>query len=100
MIEILVGLRVTNEGMYGDYRAHMMPLLTARGGSFGVDLRVGEILKNPGTEPFNRLFTIRFPSLTEYDAFFADPDYLAVRKRYFEPSVAHVAIIGRYQVLA
>ncbi|HEV8548745.1 MAG TPA: DUF1330 domain-containing protein [Polyangiaceae bacterium] len=100
MIEILVGLRVTDEATYATYRTHMTPLLIAHGGSFGVDLRVGEILKNPGPEPFNRLFTIRFPSLAEHDAFFADPDYVKVRERYFEPSVAYRLGLGRYEVLA
>ena len=99
MFEILVGLRVTDEIGYADYRAHMMPLLTEHGGNFGVDVRVAEVLKNPGGEPFNRLFTIRFPSLAAYDALFADPRYLAVRQRFFEPSVAYTTRFGRYQVL-
>jgi len=100
MIEILVGLRVTDEATYATYREHMTPLLIARGGSFGLDLRVGEILKNPGAEPFNRLFTIRFPSLSAHDAFFADPAYVAVRERYFDPSVAYRVRLGSYEALA
>ncbi len=100
MMEILVGLQVTDEATYATYRAHMTPLLTARGGSFGVDVRVGELLKNPGSEPFNRLFTIRFPSRAAHDAFFADPEYLEVRKRYFDASVSlHGRFIRRYEVL-
>ena len=99
MMEILIGICVTNEETYTAYRAHMSPLLSARGGSFGVDVRVAEVLKNPGTEPFNRLFTIRFPTLAAHDAFFSDPEYLAVRQRYFEPSVAHSMRFGRYEVL-
>lgn len=98
MIEILIGLRVTDEDTYGTYRAHMTPLLHARGGSFGVDVRVAEVLQNPGREPFNRLFTIRFPSLEAHDEFFADPEYLAIRRRFFEPSVAYTARFGRYEV--
>jgi len=99
MMEILVGLRVTDDATYTAYRAHMLPLLTARGGSFGVDVRVAEVLKNPGSEPFNRLFTLRFPSLAAHDAFFADPAYVEVRKRYFDPSVAYRVPLGRYEVL-
>jgi uncharacterized protein (DUF1330 family) len=100
MMEILVGLMVTDEAMYATYRAHMTPLLTARGGSFGVDVRVAEVLANPGSEPFNRLFTIRFPSRAVHDAFFSDPEYLEVRKRCFEPSVAPTARWVRlYEVL-
>lgn len=100
MIDILVGIQVTDDDTYSAYRANMSPLLAARGGSFGVDVRVAEVLKSPGTEPFNRLFTIRFPSLEAHDAFFADPEYLAVRRRFFEPSVAHAARFGRYEVLS
>ena len=99
MMETLIGLRVTDEATYAQYRAHMMPLLSACGGSFGVDVRVAEVLKNPGSEPFNRLFTIRFPSLQAHDAFFADPAYLSVRTRFFEVSVAYTARLGRYEVL-
>lgn len=99
MMEILIGLRVTNEELYAAYRAHMTPLLEARGGSFGVDVRVAEVLKNPGAEPFNRLFTIRFPSPEAHAAFFSDPEYLAVRQRFFEPSVAYTLRLGRYEVL-
>ena len=100
MMEILVGLMVTDETTYATYRAQMTPLLTARGGSFGVDVRVAEVLQSPGSEPFNRLFTIRFPSLAAHDAFFADPEYLAVRKRYFDASVAPTGrFIQRYEVL-
>jgi len=100
MMEILMALRVTDEDMYARYRAHMTPLLQACGGTFGVDVRVAEVLKNPGTEPFNRLFTIRFPSLSTHEAFFSDPDYLSVRERFFAGSVAYVVRLGRYEVLS
>lgn len=99
MIDILIGLRVTDEDTYSAYRAHMTPLLAARGGSFGVDVRVAQVLKNPGAEAFNRLFTIRFPTLEAHDAFFADPEYLAVRQRFFDTSVAYTLRLGRYEVL-
>lgn len=94
-MEILVGLQVTDEALYAEYRAHMLPLLTARGGSFGLDVRVAEVLKSPGTQPFNRVFTIHFPSAAAHDAFFADPEYQAVRKRFFDPSVAPGSRWGR-----
>lgn len=97
-VEILIGLQVTDEPTYAAYRAHMTPLLVAHGGDFGVDVRVAEVLKNPGEQPFNRMFTIGFPSWSAHDAFFANPEYLAVRRRFFEPSVAHSARFGRYEV--
>ena len=97
MIEILVGVNVTSEAGYSEYRAGMLPLLEARGGSFGVDVRVSDVLRPQGGEPFNRLFTIRFPSLAAHDAFFSDPAYLEVRRRHFEPSVSATTRFGKYQ---
>lgn len=99
MFEILIGLLVTDDETYTQYRAHMLPILQAHGGAFGVDVRVSEVLKSPETKPINRLFTIRFPSLAQHDAFFAHADYKAVRARYFEPSVTATTRIARYQVL-
>lgn len=97
MTELLVGLTVKDEAGYAAYRAAMTPLLEARGGSFGVDVRVAEVLR--GAPAINRLFTVRFPSAAARDAFFADPAYLEVRARLFEPSVeGPPAMLGRYEV--
>jgi uncharacterized protein (DUF1330 family) len=98
MFEILVGVNVVDQALFGQYREQMLPLLEAHGGHFVVDVQVAEVLRSPEPQPFNRLFTIRFPSVEAYDAFFADPDYLQVRKRYFEPSVNGTVRLGRYQV--
>lgn len=99
MFEILVGLQVKDDATYAEYRAHMLPLLRLHGGSFIVDVRVSEVLKSPESNAINRLFTIRFPSEQQHDAFFAHPEYKAVRAKYFEPSVAATSRIARYQVL-
>ena len=98
--EILVALNVRDEKGYAEYRSATARMLEAHGGRFGVDVRVAAVLHSPGSAAVNRLFTLRFPSVREHDAFFADPDYLAVRKRLFETSVAGVEVIGRYEVLA
>jgi uncharacterized protein (DUF1330 family) len=100
MMDILIGLHVTDQERYAEYRKHMSPLLEAHGGQFVVDVLVAEVLRAPGSTPINRLFTIRFPSQAQHDAFFADPDYVAVRAQYFEPSVGAVQRLGRYEVLA
>lgn len=100
MFEILVGLQVKDDATYAEYRAHMLPILKAHGGSFIIDMRVSEVLKSPEEKPINRLFTIRFPSVEQHDAFFAHPEYKAVRAKYFEPSVAATSRIARYEVLA
>lgn len=98
-MEILIGLEVLDEASYAEYRARMTPLLHAHGGSFGVDVRVAEVLKSPEPGAFNRLFTIRFPTVAAHDSFFENAEYLAIRREWFEPSVGRVRRLGRYAVL-
>ena len=97
MVVRLVGLTVTDPGLYAAYRKQMAPLLAAHGGSFGVDVWVQEVLRSPVEEPFNRLFTIQFPTEEKMEAFFSHPEYLAIRKRYFDPSVASFGELGRFE---
>lgn len=97
MIETLMGLNVIDADSYAQYRAQMKPLLAAHGGSFGLDLWVAEVLLSPVAQPFNRVFSIRFPSQERRDAFFQNPEYLAIRKAFFEPSVSAVTELGRLQ---
>ena len=47
-VEMLVGLKVTNEEGYAEYRRAMKPLLFAAGGGFGCVFRVSEVLLAPG----------------------------------------------------
>jgi uncharacterized protein (DUF1330 family) len=98
--EVLVGVNVVDDAGYTEYRRLMTPLLVSYGGSFGVDVRVAAVLRSPEDRPYNRLFTIRFPSQAVHDAFFADSDYLDVRRRHFESSVSGTVLLGRYQRLA
>jgi len=95
MIETLMALNVTDAELYAKYRAAMTPLLEAHGGRFGIDLWVGEVLRGtPEQRPFNRMFTIVFPSRERREAFFSNPEYLNVRKTLFEPSVSAVTNLG------
>ena len=50
MIETLMALNVVDPDLYAKYRAAMTPLLEAHGGSFGLDLWVGEVLRAPRPE--------------------------------------------------
>jgi uncharacterized protein (DUF1330 family) len=95
MIETLMALNVVDADLYAKYRAAMSPLLEAHGGSFGLDLWVAEVLRGPVDKPFNRLFTILFPSLERREAFFSNPEYLAIRKALFEPSVSESTRLGQ-----
>ncbi len=96
MIQTLMGLNVSNAEGYAQYRAHMKPLLEAHGGRFGLDLWVSEVLLAPTAQPFNRVFLIVFPSLAQREAFFANPEYKAIRAKYFEPSVSAVSQLGQF----
>lgn len=98
-MDILIGLEVLDDAKYTEYRARMTPLLLAHGGSFGVDVRVSEVLQSPAAGAFSRLFTIRFPTVAAHDAFFQNAEYLAIRREWFEPSVGRVHQLGRYEVL-
>lgn len=97
MIETLMALNVVDSALYSEYRAQMKPLLEAHGGSFGLDLWVAEVLLSPTSQPFNRVFTIRFPSPEQREAFFSNAEYKAIRRTYFEPSVAATSELARWQ---
>jgi uncharacterized protein (DUF1330 family) len=83
----IVGLHVTDQESYASYRANMTPILTRYGGWFQFDFEVARDIREP-TRTINRLFAIRFPDKITKEKFFADPHYLEVRRRYFEPAVA------------
>ena len=95
--ETLVGLEVTDEAGYQRYREGMTPILGSYGGRFRWDFRVEEVLKGERDEPLNRVFVLSFPDVESKEAFFRDPDYLAVRKEFFDRSVGAVARIAEYE---
>jgi uncharacterized protein (DUF1330 family) len=93
MLEVTWGLQVDDAATYADYRAAMLPILARHEGEFMLDLWVSEVLKGPA--PFNRVFTIRFPSELMMDAFFSHPEYLAARAKFFTRSVSRVTELTR-----
>ena len=96
-VEMLVGLKVTNEEGYAEYRKAMRPLLLAAGGDFACDFRVSKVIRAPGEADMNRVFTIHFPSESARDTFFADPTYLAIKARHFKGAVEVTTILASYQ---
>jgi uncharacterized protein (DUF1330 family) len=92
-----MGIEVTNDGDYQKYRESMTPILHSFGGSFGFDFKVDEVLKSKTEEPINRVFTIDFPSKEIMDKFFTDPEYLAVKTKYFQNSVKSVTTISMHE---
>ncbi|GLX78368.1 hypothetical protein tinsulaeT_17080 [Thalassotalea insulae] len=98
MIEMLVGLDVSNDEVYGEYRQAMKPILTQYGGSFGYDFVVSKVLLSQVNEPINRVFTINFPDESAMNSFFTDSDYVQVKEQYFTRSVRHTTIVASYQI--
>lgn len=96
--QILVGLCVTDDRLYSEYRDAMTPILESYGGGFGYDLKVSQVLKSETSEPINRVFTIVFKDRASKKDFFSDPSYLEIKNKYFEPSVSHTTLIADYEL--
>lgn len=99
MFERLVGLNVTDENNYQNYRDGMMPILKSYGGGFNYDFIVSNVLKSQTENKINRVFTIYFPDKETAGKFFSDPEYLKVRKTFFEKSVDSATLISEYTKL-
>jgi len=97
MFEYLVGLQVTDEASYREYRKAMLPILTGHGGGFGYDFMVSDVLINPTENPINRVFTIHFPDEATSKAFFGNADYLKAKAQHFNHAVACTTIIAQYK---
>lgn len=95
--EMIVGLQISNEDLYSDYREAMRPLLEKVNGGFRYDFKVSEVLKNEEGKPINRVFAIFFESKSKMEAFFSDPEYLKIKKVFFESSVEATTIISEYE---
>ncbi|MEN8374730.1 MAG: DUF1330 domain-containing protein [Gemmatimonadota bacterium] len=96
--DTLVALNVVDDDLYDRYRAGMTPLLEARGGFFGHDFRVGEVLRSAVDHPVNRVFVISFPDEATRESYFASEDYLAVRREFFDPAVEGATVLAQWVV--
>jgi len=94
--ENIVGLQVTNDEEYTNYREAMMPILSEYGGGFRYDFKVSEVLKNEEGREINRVFAIYFKDKENMEAFFSNPRYLEAKNKFFEKSVAATTIISGY----
>lgn len=94
--EILVGLQVSDNDMYSQYRAAMKPILANYQGYFSNDFMVSEVLSSDFSQKINRVFTINFASKQAKESFFTDSDYLQVKQQFFEKSVAETNILAEY----
>lgn len=96
MYEMLVGLNIKDSEVYAQYRAAMMPLLETYGGGFRYDFEIQKTLKSSSDKPINRVFAIYFRDLDAKEQFFANPQYLEIKKKFFEPSVQDRTLIAEY----
>lgn len=95
--EMLVGLDVTDDRKYQEYRRAMMPVLESYGGGFGYDFKVLEVLISQVDHPINRVFTIYFPDENEKERFFSDTAYTEVKAAHFDGAVGYTTIIASYE---
>ncbi len=96
-IERLVGLFVTDDDLYQQYREAMLPILEQHGGGFGYDFKIAKVLKSEVDEQINRVFTIYFDNEDSMNTFFSNEKYLEIRQQYYEPAVSATTIISKYQ---
>jgi len=96
MFEMMVGLNVTDDPLYDQYRAGMSPILSSYGGFFRFDLVVSKMLKSAAEHPINRVFSLCFPDRQKRDAFFSDPAYKKVREEFLAKSVSGRTLIAEY----
>ncbi|MEM6930404.1 MAG: DUF1330 domain-containing protein [Myxococcota bacterium] len=85
---VLVHLTITDTEGYAAYRAGMEPILAEHGGRFVLDVEGGT--RHHHDAPFapGRTLLIEFPDADRAGAFYANPAYVAVRDRWFRPSVS------------
>lgn len=92
-----IGLAISDEDLYRKYREGMTPILERYGGSFRYDLVIASVLEAEVEQPIDRVFAIEFPDRATRERFFADPEYLAVRRQYFEPSVTARVLLAELE---
>ena len=85
--EMVVGLEVDDQEAYTRERAEMGPLRAMTDGAFRYDFAVSSMIHGEVGAAINRAFVIQFPNRSTKERFFADPRYLEIRRRLFEPAV-------------
>jgi len=95
--DMTVGLFVSDQDKYAQYRAEMTPLLQAAGGAFRYDFEVARTLKSEAGHDINRVFILRFPDREAKERFFTNQQYLEIRGRLFQPAVAGRITISEHE---
>lgn len=95
--EMMVGLTVSDDKVYADYRAAMKTLLEEHGGGFRYDFVVSKVLKSEAQHSINRVFAIYFKDEENMNKFFSHPEYKKIKAEFFEKSVSGTTIISKYE---
>jgi uncharacterized protein (DUF1330 family) len=94
--EMTVGLLVEDQARYAQYRSEIRPLLEDAGGAFRYDFIIERVMHSESGTAINRVFVLEFPDRSSKERFFADPRYLEIRGRLFEPAVKARVTIAEY----
>lgn len=97
MFEYLVGLHVTDDQLYMEYRKAMLPILEECGGGFRYDFTVSDVLINETENTINRVFIIYFPDRETSEKFFGNSEYLKAKEAFFNKAVDSITIISEYE---
>jgi uncharacterized protein (DUF1330 family) len=92
--EVTFGIQVMDEVMYADYRKGISALLRDHGGRFRYDFKVSDVLISESDSPINRVFIIEFETKAQKEALFANPEYLAIKAKFFHPSVGSTVLLS------
>lgn len=95
--ELVIGMEIKDDAAYARYREAMAPLLAEHGGGFRYDFKIAEVLRNEAGRAINRVFVIYFKDKAAREAFFARPDYRAIRQQHFDAAVGDTTVIAEYE---
>jgi uncharacterized protein (DUF1330 family) len=95
---MVIGLKVIDHEKYSQYRVAIAPLLEQASGRFRYDFEVARTLKTEVTHDLNRVFVLQFPSSSAKEGFFRDPQYIEIRRQFFEKAVESTTIIAEYDL--
>ncbi|MFT5706360.1 MAG: hypothetical protein ACI9ES_000639 [Oceanospirillaceae bacterium] len=95
--EILLAMEILDEHSYSLYRKAMTPILHSYQGKFGYDFKVSQVLICEENPAINRVFTLTFSNQQQKEKLFSDPEYLAIKEKYFVGAVGKISRIASYE---
>ncbi len=87
-------MNVTDPETYSRYRAGIAPILAKHSSRFTHDFEIARVLKSDASHPITRVFVLSFQDRAAREAFFADPEYAAVRAEHFVKSVNGFTVLA------